>query len=92
MIKNHDPHWIWNGDHNLIVLDASVLLIAQGDGNGGEKIICHSFVGIEKAKPGQIQFLHDSSHWLAGQIVDLPEFENKTSKIRKLAEKIQTGS
>lgn len=33
--------------------------------------VCHSFV-----TDGKIQFLSDSTHALAGQIVDLPEWEN----------------
>ncbi len=35
----------------------------------GERIVCHSFV-----TDGQIQFLSDSTHALAGQTVDLPEW------------------
>lgn len=34
---------------------------------------CHSFVGCNGAQPGQIIFLSDSTHELAGQTVDLPD-------------------
>lgn len=34
---------------------------------------CHSFVGCNGAAPGQIVFLSDCTHALAGQVVDLPE-------------------
>lgn len=36
------------------------------------KYVCHSFVGINGAQPGQIKFLEDCTHALAGQTVDLP--------------------
>lgn len=32
---------------------------------------CHSFVGYNGAQPGQIYFLPDSTHALAGQVLDL---------------------
>lgn len=35
--------------------------------------VCHSFVGCNGAQPGQIIFLNDCTHALAGQTVDLPE-------------------
>jgi hypothetical protein len=34
---------------------------------------CHTFVGCNGARPGQIIFLSDCTHALAGQTVDLPE-------------------
>lgn len=34
--------------------------------------VCHSFVGCNGAQPGQIIFLGDCTHALAGQTVDLP--------------------
>jgi hypothetical protein len=36
----------------------------------GDRIVCHSFV-----TDGRIQFLGDCTHVLAGQTVDLPEWE-----------------
>lgn len=34
---------------------------------------CHTFVGCNGAQPGQIVFLGDCTHELAGQTVDLPD-------------------
>jgi len=36
--------------------------------------ICHSYIGCNGAKPGQIIFLNDCTHHLAGKVVDLPEY------------------
>jgi hypothetical protein len=36
--------------------------------------VCHSFIGCNGAQPGQIIFLGDCTHALAGQVVDLPDF------------------
>lgn len=38
--------------------------------------VCHSFVGCNGAAPGQIIFLSDCTHKLAGQVVDLPDVEH----------------
>ena len=35
---------------------------------------CHSFVGCNGAQPGQIIFLADSTHALAGKKVELPDW------------------
>ena len=35
---------------------------------------CHSFVGCNGAQPGQITFLADCTHALAGKTVDLPDW------------------
>lgn len=35
--------------------------------------VCHTFIGINGAEPGQIQFLGDCTHHLAGQTVDMVE-------------------
>jgi hypothetical protein len=35
--------------------------------------ICHSFIGCNGAQPGQIIFLSDCTHALAGKTMDLPE-------------------
>ena len=37
---------------------------------------CHSFVGCNGAQPGQIKFLGDCTHALAGKTVDLPDWPN----------------
>lgn len=35
--------------------------------------ICHSFVSCNGAQPGEIVFLSDSTHHLAGQVRPLPD-------------------
>ena len=62
-------HWTFNGDFENPVFGPSVLQT-----RGNEKR-CHSFVGCNGAQPGQIIFLGDCTHALAGQTVDLPEIE-----------------
>ncbi|WP_296540048.1 DUF6527 family protein [Rhizorhabdus sp.] len=70
------PRWGWNGDLDRPTLTPSVLVTYNGpdagkldeDGFRAPPAICHSFV-ID----GQIRFLTDSTHALAGQTVDLPE-------------------
>lgn len=37
--------------------------------------VCHSYIGSNGALPGQIIFLNDCTHALAGQVVDLPACE-----------------
>lgn len=37
--------------------------------------VCHSFIGCNGAQPGQIIFLGDCTHALAGQTVDLPDLQ-----------------
>jgi hypothetical protein len=36
---------------------------------------CHSFIGCNGAAPGQIIFLGDCTHELAGKVVDIPPFD-----------------
>lgn len=83
--------WTFNGDYALPVLSPSVLVSglkterdAEGKWTGeyvraanGEpaKMICHSFVGCNGAQPGQISFLGDCTHELAGRVVDLPDWD-----------------
>lgn len=40
--------------------------------------VCHSFIGCNGAQPGQIVFLGDCTHALAGQVVDIPPFSWET--------------
>ena len=56
------PVWQFNGDLNRPTFSPS---IADKRADG---YLCHSFV-----RNGRIQFLHDCTHALAGQTVDLPE-------------------
>lgn len=60
-----DTHvWEWNGDREKPTISPSILV--QG---GSYNHVCHSFV-----RDGQIQFLSDCTHELAGQTVELPEW------------------
>ena len=56
--------WTWNGSMDLPTFTPSLLC------NQGTDFVCHSFV-----TDGRIQFLSDCHHHLAGQTVDLPDWE-----------------
>lgn len=80
--------WSFNGDVDLPVFGPSVLVsgkqtVRDADGKWtGDFVLdaagnplpmrCHSFVGSSGAKPGEIIFLADSTHALAGKTVELP--------------------
>lgn len=72
------PRWTWNGDLKKPTFTPSVLVNYPANPNASEEFkewrkerICHSFV-----TDGKIQFLSDCTHQLAGQTVDLPEWDN----------------
>lgn len=58
--------WQFDGNTELPTVSPSIL-VRFGREMGH---VCHSFV-----KLGQIQFLDDCTHALAGRTVDLPEYE-----------------
>ncbi len=63
--------WTWNGDLEHPTLSPSVLVTWDEYENGDAPPTpkrCHSFV-----RNGQIEFLNDCTHALAGQTVELPE-------------------
>jgi hypothetical protein len=72
MVRVNGPHpvWGWNGSVDSPTFNPSILL------NGNPAFVnptaprCHSFV-----RDGRIQFLADSTHKLAGQTVEIPEWE-----------------
>lgn len=64
--------WQWNGDIQRPVLSPSVLVTMP---RGDETHICHSFVGCNGAQPGEIIYLGDCTHALAGTAQPLPEWE-----------------
>lgn len=70
-----NPAWCWDGDVDRPTLSPSVLVWSQlgADGTrlpeGQLRTLCHSFV-----EAGQIRFLGDSAHALAGQTVPLPDW------------------
>lgn len=86
------PIWQWNGSGDVPTFSPSVLVrgtqftelgqrqLEEWQASGGAKrtekfdtqpTVCHSFV-----RDGKIQFLADCTHVLAGQTVDLPDFED----------------
>lgn len=64
-----DERWTWNGSVTAPSFNSSVLARCTW---GEERVehVCHSFV-----KDGRIQYLSDCTHTLAGQTVDLPDWE-----------------
>jgi hypothetical protein len=81
----HPDGWTWNGDMERPTFTPSVRVRAvQWPPDGpkanrrqnhpgvepGQHTTCHSFV-----TDGRIQFLGDCTHMLAGQTVDLPEWQ-----------------
>lgn len=65
------PRWTWNGDAEKPTFTPSVLVTYNGSDagiDGAPPAVCHSFV-----TDGRIQFLSDCTHALAGQTVDLPD-------------------
>lgn len=71
------PRWGWNGSADRPTFTPSVLVTWRepsddpalaGDPAHDMKRVCHSFV-----TDGQIRFLADCTHALAGQTVPLPE-------------------
>lgn len=71
----HGQVWSWDGDANKPTFSPSLLVtFTQYDKPATSKKkkehVCHSFV-----KGGQIQYLNDCTHELAGKTVDIPEWE-----------------
>lgn len=72
------PRWTWNGSVEKPTFTPSILVTypAKPDANEDFKEwrtarVCHSFV-----TDGRIQFLGDCTHALAGQTVDVPDFDS----------------
>jgi len=75
--------WDWNGDINTPTFSPSILVryptwippVTPENMNVGPQtkvdVVCHSFI-----TNGQIQFLNDCTHLLAGQTVDMIEWGN----------------
>jgi len=61
------PRWGYNGNAEAPTFTPSVLSRYR---MGSRETVCHSFV-----TDGRIQYLSDSTHPLAGQTVDLPDWE-----------------
>ena len=65
--KNRGPAWSFSGDVDRPTFSPSVLVRFN---QGPKEVVCHSFV-----RNGEIQFLNDCTHTLAGQTVPIPEWE-----------------
>lgn len=73
------PRWGFNGDYDRPTFTPSVLVtyngpdagMDRGDGDKAPPAICHSFV-----TDGEIRFLADCTHALAGQAVRLKPFDD----------------
>jgi hypothetical protein len=59
------PQWIWNGSLDAPTFDPSLLV-----NRDHPESRCHSLV-----TDGRIEFLGDSFHALAGQTVEIPDWE-----------------
>lgn len=66
-----EPRWTWNGDAERPTLAPSIVIrVPRADGR--PDAVCHSFV-----RDGQIEFLTDCTHALAGQTVPIPPFDTE---------------
>ncbi len=61
-VNTAGARWSWNQSLELPTLTPSIHVTDDGGAT-----VCHSYV-----RNGEIQFLSDSTHALAGQMVDLP--------------------
>ena len=68
LVKNREV-WEFNGDLDRPTFAPSILSHTTW-GPERRPICCHSYV-----RDGRIQFLHDCTHPLAGQTLDLPEIQ-----------------
>lgn len=64
------PRWEWNKSWSKPTVSPSVLVNKAGSYHDPHSFTCHSFV-----REGNIQFLNDCTHALAGQTVELPDIE-----------------
>ena len=67
MIHGVDKRWTFNDDLNKPTFSPSLLIRYP---TSKKENVCHSFI-----KNGNIQFLSDCTHDLAGRTVEIPDFE-----------------
>jgi len=72
--------WGWNGDVDRPIFTPSVLTTWKADPDAGPGFEeyrterrCHTFVGCSGAQPGEVIFLSDCTHALAGTVQPLPD-------------------
>lgn len=63
------PRWGYNADPERPTFSPSVFVNPPGPYFSAGAASCHSFI-----RDGQIQFLNDCSHELAGRTVEIPDF------------------
>lgn len=70
--------WQFDGNKDMPTISPSILVTWAANPNASEEFkeyrntrVCHSYV-----RNGQIEFLSDCTHHLAGKIVDLPDIES----------------
>lgn len=63
------PVWQWGGNAEAPTLSPSLLVTYQDLSGEGAHERCHSFI-----KAGQIEFLGDCTHALAGKTVPIPDW------------------
>lgn len=80
MVSHSGPHpvWGWNGSMDAPTFTPSIRVTYPANPNAIEEFkewrterCCHSFV-----TDGKIQFLGDCTHKLAGQTVEIPDWED----------------
>ncbi len=69
-----DATWTWNGSIESPTLTPSVLVTYKDPDGAGDVTRCHSYIAN-----GRIQFLSDCTHKLAGQTVDMVDFDTSPS-------------
>lgn len=77
------PQWSFNGDYDKPVVSPSVLVTYPANPDASEEFKewrterrCHTFIGCNGATPGEVIFLSDCTHALAGTVqplLDLPK-------------------
>lgn len=73
-VKGMEPCWGFNGSLTAPTFNPSILVRGKkynAETKAHEPYVCHSFV-----REGRIQFLNDCTHKLAGQTVDLLDWED----------------
>lgn len=80
--------WEFNGDFDKPTFSPSMLIrigpMPEDHPDAGKIHVCHSFV-----KEGNIQYLGDCTHAMAGQTIELPVFPNV--KYKQAAEDIDNS-
>lgn len=72
--------WGWNGDVERPVFTPSVAVSYPANPKASEEFkewrtarMCHTFIGCNGAQPGEVIFLVDCTHALAGTVQPLPD-------------------